>query len=232
MQKYCRNCGSTVSETDAFCTHCGFPLTNSTPNTNTTSKKKKLPIWALILIIIGSIIFSLLILFIIIGVIAYNYSKTDDDYYSNTIPDYTETEELLGTIGDTITSNSYKITLKKATIYDEIEGDTYTDTPDEDKDFLIFMFDVKNISIRNKHLSYYNFEGYPDYQLTNPLTSAYIFNKIDNIGRLDTTIGPNQNTLGLVAFEVDKDWEYFEVHLKDTGNYSNSQDIVFKVVNN
>ena len=69
---------------------------------------------------------------------------------------------MKGTIGDTLSSNDVKITLTDALIYSRIEGEAFTDTPAEGKEYLVFFFNVENIDDENNFVSIHNFTGYVD----------------------------------------------------------------------
>ena len=79
MAKYCSNCGNKLDENSVLCLNCGVTgkaiiklLSDISKNENNTEKKKKFPIWAIILIvcsvIILPIIFIMLFMFMIFGI--------------------------------------------------------------------------------------------------------------------------------------------------------------------
>lgn len=226
MAKFCTNCGKELDDNAAMCLNCGVIVDNK-PSNNTIStkkeKKKGLPTWAIVLIVIGCVFVIPIIIFIAIGVFAYNIiSDSDinfDDYFEETI-----TQK--GTIGDTLKSDTFRIVLTDALIYDSVGSEEeYIETPAEGKEYLVFFFSIENISEESKYISDYSFSGYVDgYTISN----KYLFNEINGIKKLGADLSPNMKTIGYVAFEVDKNWKEFELHYSD---WLDDEELIFTVVN-
>ena len=106
--KFCSNCGKKLEENADICLNCGVLLKkNSKPNKQKKEKKKGLPIWAIVLIIIGCIVLLPIIVIVMVGIFAYNIvqdSDIDFDEYINDIVD--EETTIYGTIDDTL---NYKV---------------------------------------------------------------------------------------------------------------------------
>ena len=226
MAKFCTNCGKELEDNTAMCLNCGVIVDNkSSNNTGSTKKEKKkgLPTWAIVLIVIGCSFVIPIIVFVAIGVFAYNViSDSDinfDDYFEEAITQR-------GTIGDTLKSDTLRIVLTDALIYDSIGSeDGYIETPAEGKEYLVFFFNIENISEESKYISDYSFSGYVDgYTISN----KYLFNEINGIKKLGADLSPNMKTIGYVAFEVDKNWKEFELHYSD---WLDDEELIFTVVN-
>ena len=225
MAKFCTNCGKELDENAALCLNCGVLVGNTNTNQN-KEKKKGLPTWAIILIIVGSILLLPIIILVIFFIFAFN---TVNKIIEN--PDinmWTDGESIIeeGTIGDTLESDDFKITLVEALMYNSIgtEEDTM-DIPDEGKEYLVFFFDVENISEESQYISDFDFTGYVDgYELE----VEYLYNDIDGIGALDATLKPYKKTKGYVAFEVEENWKSFEIRYSD---WFDNKELVFRVIN-
>lgn len=230
MAKFCSNCGKKIDENAAICLNCGVIVENtvqnnsSTTNNQKTEKKKGMPTWAIVLIVVGCIILIPLILIVVIAVTAFNVIS-DIDFDIN---DYIE--EIItqtGTIGDTLTTDTFKITLTDALLYDSIgEDEYYRETPAQGKEYLVFFFSIENISNQSEYISSFDFSGYVDGYTT---SVEYLSNDIDGFEKLGTNIAPGMKTKGYVAFEVDTTWQEFELHFSEYLNYED--ELIFNVIN-
>ncbi|MCI8528305.1 MAG: hypothetical protein HFH82_03995 [Lachnospiraceae bacterium] len=61
--------------------------------------------------------------------------------------------------GQMISGDKWSIALLYAKEYDSIDSEYYSDKPSEGNKYLVFYFDVKNISSQNEHFNALNFEG-------------------------------------------------------------------------
>ena len=132
---------------------------------------------------------------------------------------------LYGTIDDTLTDGSLKLTLTNAYIYDSIGEGYSVNTPAEGKEYLVLFFDVENISTESEYVSHYDFDGYVD-DVACDVRS--IFGDIEGIKDLSTNLAPGKKAQGFVAFEVNKDWKDFEIHYK---KFLGDKTLVFGVTN-
>lgn len=225
MARFCTNCGKELDDNAAMCLNCGVLVgSNTTNNVNNTKKenKKGLPTWAIVLIVVGSIILLPIILIIVFAVTVFNAVK-DTGFDIN---DYVEeTIVKRGTIGDSLKTDTFELTLTSALMYSSIGESYYVETPAEGKEFLVFFFEVKNVSDESEYISSYDFSGYVD-GYTNSV--KYMFNDIDGVEELGTDLAPGMKTNGYVAFEVDQNWQEFEIHFDD---WFEDEELVFAVVN-
>lgn len=237
MAKFCANCGNELADEAAMCVKCGTMVsggTNTNNNTstvsNTTGKKKGLPTWAIVLIIVGCVILIPVIIFVVFAIIGYNAIKDAGSEVEDKINDYIQENtgsDVTGTIGDTLSDSEMKLTLTGAYMYDRIGEGYLVNTPKDGKEYLLFFFDVENISSEEQFISYFDFDGYVDDVSINTTT---IFGSVDDKETLSATIATGKKASGFVAFEVDKTWEEFELHY-DNNAWDNSGDLIFKVVN-
>lgn len=218
--KYCTNCGNKLGENADVCLKCG-KVFNKKPQ-----KKKGLPVWAIVLIVIGAIILLPIIL-LVVGYIIFNIKSTEpvdyddyDDYYDDYYDDDYDYTFNYGTVGETLDTGKLSFTLneyKESENVDEID-DSYG------KEYLILYFDVKNESSKTIKISNYDFNAFCD-SYSVPIKKLDF---IDDVDYLEGKIEPGETISGYIAFLVDSDWEDFEV------SYNNYKDdeITFYVYNN
>lgn len=233
MAKFCPNCGNEMIDEAAMCVKCGTVVegnnTNESKPVTNGEKKKGLPAWAIVLIVlvsIGLLVILVIAVFAIIGVNA--LKKVDVDDIKNKIENYIEENTdstLYGTIGDTLTDDEFKITLTGAYMYDSIGDGSFAETPADGKEYLLFFFDVENISNEDEFISYYDFDGYVD---NVSCDTTIIFNDVDGTKNLSANLVSGKKAQGFVAFEVNKDWKDFEIRYKQIFS---DKSLVFKVTN-
>ena len=221
MAKFCTNCGNELPENAAMCVKCGTMVNGS--GNNKGNKKKGLPTWAIVLIVVGCVIILPILVLVVIGIIGINYAEKNDvdikDYVDNLVT-------ARGTIGDTLTDNELKITLNNALTYSEIEG-VLSGTPDDGKEYLVFFFNVENIDDENNFVSIHNFTGYVDDTL---VASKILINNVDNVQYLSADLTPGKKARGYVAYEVDTNWKQFDIHYKEN-SFDYNDSMIFTVVN-
>ncbi len=212
-QKYCTYCGNKLPDNALVCMNCGR-YTNNKANTNVESdnnkKKKKLPGWGIALIVIGSIIVFIFLLFMLLGILFYSVNNEVNDN-KNFIDSIFDFKKLEGTIGDTLTGDDLKITLEKSMTYDYIEGEYAKDTPKEGYEYLVFFFEIENIDDEIKYINSLQFTGYED---NYKVPSAFIVNEPDGYKLLSGNLDTHKKMKGYVAFEVSKTWKNFKVDYK------------------
>lgn len=226
MAKFCTNCGKELDENAALCLNCGVLVEKNTTK-DKKEKKKGLPTWTIVLIIVGSILLIPLIFIILIGVFTYKIV----DNTMNNIDEYIEETVIQnGSVGDTLTTDEFKIKLHDTKTYQSIGSGENLYIPIEGKEYLVFLLEVENISNNNEYISKYDFNGYADgYEVE----LTYLYNdleelKIEGLSELNANLPPNKKTRGYLAFEVDTSWQEFEIHYED---WFESNELIFTVVN-
>ena len=117
MAKFCTNCGNELAEGAAMCVKCGIMVDGG--NNNNKNKKKGLPTWAIVLIVLGCVVIIPLIVITVLAIIGFKYIEDNDI----NIKDYIEESVVShGTIGDSLTDYDTRITLTNALIYSDIGG--------------------------------------------------------------------------------------------------------------
>ena len=111
-------------------------------------------------------------------------------------------------------------------MYDSLgTNEYYKETPKEGKEYLVFFFNIENISNESEYISNYDFSGYVDgYTVSTKNT----INDINEMEELGTELAPGMKTKGFVMFEIDKTWQEFEIHFDKLFETS---ELIFKVVN-
>lgn len=236
MAKFCPNCGSEMVDESAMCVKCGTMVGENNTNKNNEEKptasgekKKGLPAWAIVLIVLGGLGLLVVIAIIVFAVIGINaLKKVDSNEIKDKFNDYIEENTdstLYGTIGDTLTDGSLSLTLTGAYKYDSIGEGYFVNTPAEGKEYLVLFFDIENISDEDEFISYYDFDGYVDDVACD---TTIIFNDVDGIKNLSANLASGKKAQGFVAFEVDKDWKDFEISYKQIFS---DKSLIFKVTN-
>lgn len=223
MGKFCTNCGKELDEKASVCLNCGKLVNGNYANNNGNEKKKGLPTWAIVLIVLGCVILIPIILIVILGIIGYNVIKENNIDINEYIEDILVQR---GTIGDTLINDDFKITLDNALIYSSIEGENITDTPTEGKEYLVFLLSVENNDDESNYISIDNFYGYVDGY---DVSVKHLFNNVENLEILDAKLMPGMKAKGYVAFEVNTNWKEFEFHFSDI--FDNDSEMIFKVIN-
>lgn len=216
MAKFCSNCGKELNENAALCLNCGVLVDNSSQSNNKSKKNKKgLPTWAIVLIVIVCTV--VLPLLAVAGIAVMAFSEFDI---------FGETVYQNGTIGDTLSTDTYRITLKDALIYNSIgDEEDYLDVPEKDKEYLVFFFIIENISNEGEYISSYDFNGYVDGYA---ISTAYLYNNVDGYEELSADLAPGTKAKGFIAYEVDTNWQEFDMHFND---WLGETELVFGVVN-
>lgn len=233
MAKYCANCGKELDENADICLGCGVLVnkenkkTMNNVNSGGNVKKKGLPVWAIVLIIVGCVILLPILIVTLLGIFVFNNIKEESgeyidkakDYLNDYIEDYSVTEE--GTIGDTLEIDGIKFTLKSSVKYDSIGNNI----PKEGNEYLVFFFDIENTSSKGKLITYLNFNGLLDDKRMFPV---FLFNEIDGVSNLNKELEYGETTTGYVAFEINKNWNNFDLNYR---KLMDDEAITFYVVN-
>lgn len=209
MAKFCPNCGVEVNENADICLNCGKELKASQPSKKGNNNKKKgLPGWGIALIVIG----ILVVVLPIIGVII--YAALGTEAVKDTINDsFNEVinEDVSGTIGDTLKVDNFELTLENCYYYDSIGDGYYVDEPASGKVYLVFFFEVENTSNEDDYFNYLYFTGYEDGYSVSP---TFIINDPEGYELLTGDIAAGMKMKGYIAYEVDENWEEFELNYK------------------
>lgn len=221
VAKFCVNCGKELDENAELCLNCG-KLVNEKKEIVLEKKKKGLPAWAIVLIVLACLF---IILPIIGGIILFNVYKDDFKDFGDLIKDEIDNKGVkYGTINDTLDSGNIELTLNDAYIYSSIGEGENINIPKAGKEYLVFFFDAKNIGSEDEYLSHYDFTGYADDYL---VSNIDISSEINGVESLSFSLAPNMKGTFYIAYEIDTTWEEFEIHFT---NDIFSDSIVFKVV--
>lgn len=227
MAKFCTKCGYNLPDEAKYCANCGTKL--GFEDGINRAKRKNFPVWAIVLIIFGCLLLIPIIFFTISFIIGYNLIKDSGviDEIKDEVNNYIDENigsNVVGTISDTLTDNEIKITLNNTYKYDNIND---IDKSAEGKEYLLFFFEVENISDENQFISYFDFDGYADGTATE---IRYISNEVDGQSNLTANIAVGSKANGFVAFEIDKSWKKFEIHCNRNA-FKNKDDLIFEVEN-
>ena len=94
MAKYCANCGKELDENADICLGCGVLVnkenkkTMNNVNSGGSVKKKGLPVWAIVLIIVGCVILLPILIVTLLGIFVFNNIKEESGEYIDKAKDY------------------------------------------------------------------------------------------------------------------------------------------------
>lgn len=239
MAKFCSNCGKKLNENADICLKCGVFIKENEENKKVDNKKKNgLPAWAVVLIILGClVIFPIIILIVLFSIfVSITDSKVPSEFkeFENYMEDFERVEDDIkkytekydsniteeGELSDTLEVDGIKFTLNKFDNY------SYTDNESgEEKNYLVFFLDVENTSDEDRLISSFNFKGALDGE---EIVPKFLFEKFDDISLLNANVKSGEKVSGYVAFEVEDDWESFELRYK---RIITNNSIVFRVYN-
>lgn len=215
MAKFCPNCGNELPENAAMCVKCGTMVDNTNKN-----KKKGLPTWSIVLIVVGCVIIIPIIVFVVLAIIGFKYIEDNDIDIKGYIE---ENMVSKGTIGDVLTDYETNIALTDALIYSSINGLEASDG----KEYLVFFFEVENIDDDDSlYISNHSFTGFVD---LDEVSSVNISEEINGYKPLGETLTKGERTKGYVIYEVNSDWKDFSIHFRR--NSFDYDSIIFDVVN-
>lgn len=230
MARFCSNCGKELNENADICLNCGVAVNNnsSVPRNTSNDKKNGIPGWAVFLIVIASllpIVIIGIILFLSFNTIDYSIDKArkiQDRFKEEYKDDYTIVGK--GTVGDALEYNGLRFTLNKVTSYNNI-GDN---TLEEDEEYIVFFFDIENISEEVKKISKINFKGTDGFDTEEPeLMMNDVIDGVSNIS-FGKRLSAGDKVSGYIAFEVDKNWTNFDLEYHD---FFDDIAISFSVIN-
>lgn len=236
---FCQKCGQELPDNVKFCTKCGAPTIKAeSPQQNTSQAqpvmnqpyqipvqpKNKFPAWAIVLIVVGSV----LVLLLIVGIFG---SIVDDDSDAMTSQSATvvsnedvtskehNSSKITGSKKDTYGINeagTYKKTTITVTKVEKSSGSAF-DTPKDGMEYVIVHVKIQNNG--KEKISYNPF----DYKMLNSKGQIvdHGFITVDSDTALDSgELAPGGEVEGTISFEQPKDdaglvLEYYETIFDD-----------------
>ena len=86
--KYCTNCGNKLPENAGMCVKCGKMI----ENVRKPNKNKKMPAWAIVLIVIGTI------LYLVIGLITLLVTAFNSDEFDKALEEFSNRNRRFGKV--------------------------------------------------------------------------------------------------------------------------------------
>lgn len=138
-----------------------------------------------------------------------------------------DSESKIAGVGETVSSDNWKVTLRFTKQYKEIKSDDglYTDKPSEGKVYLVLFFEAENISDKEDYFNPLYFSAY-----TNEYSSdmKLLINKPNGEENLGGNVAPGKKTKGYLAYEVKPSWTDFEITYRE-GITDNADKLSFKL---
>jgi len=138
-----------------------------------------------------------------------------------------DTRSDYATIGQTITGDTFSISLLYAKQYSSITDGNIAETSDEGKVYLALFFEVKNISSDSANFNHYYNESYVD-DLSVSYDDLCPIDNIDGYSTLGGTIPSQHKLKGYFAFQVPTNWKEFE-YLYKKGIWTTHKSAKFEV---
>ena len=126
----------------------------------------------------------------------------------------TETPEQDAKIhpGHYLQKDTFKFTFERASLYDEISGEYFNDTPADGKKYLACFFEVENVSDDDAYVSSAYIKAYlNDYTIN----ESFLLNDIEGYKALGGELQPGKKQKGYICYEVGADWEKLEFTYTD-----------------
>lgn len=114
--------------------------------------------------------------------------------------------------GNYVEHDNLKFSFEKASQYDEIGEGYFVNEPEDGKKYLVLFFEVENISDEDQYVSVYDCEAYlDDYSIDQTI----LLTDVDGYDSLSSDIAPGKKAKGYFCYEVNSDWQKFELTYTD-----------------
>lgn len=175
-------------------------------------------------------LFTIVIILTAAIILTYTSGNEIKDFFSRDKSSTTvknDSESKIAGVGETVSSDNWKVTLRFAKQYKEIKSDDglYTDKPSEGKVYLVLFFEAENISDKEDYFNPLYFSAY-----TNEYSSdmKLLINKPNGEENLGGNVAPGKKTKGYLAYEVKPSWTDFEITYRE-GITDNADKLSFKL---
>lgn len=223
----CPECGGIISENTKVCPNCGVFFNQLQKQPQMKQQSDSIPV--LIGFFLG-MLFTIVIILTAAIILTYTSENEIKDFFfgdKSSTAVKNDSESKIAGVGETVSSDNWKVTLRFAKQYKEIKSDDglYTDKPSEGKVYLVLFFDAENISDKEDYFNPLYFSAY-----TNEYSSdmKLLINKPNGEENLGGNVAPGKKTKGYLAYEVKPSWTNFEITYKD-GIIENSDKLSFKL---
>jgi len=204
--KYCRNCGSQISETADFCTHCGVKVDK--PTTVVKNQQKSSGTWKIVLIICITLIILSGIAFV--GFVTYSVIKEIDIEETERNEWFNNWEEEINTYekNDKVIEDDKRYVLKEIKQVSSIKDVL----PENGHTFLIITIELTNLDDETISISPYQF---------------VIENEYGNLYKVSSKKIPIENQLEMMTLKPQETVEkimIYEIKTMDRYHYLNVYD--------
>lgn len=135
-------------------------------------------------------------------------------------------ESSLPTMGDTVETSLWKITLTEAREYETLDGEDYFDFASEGCKLLVLFFDLENTSDSEADFDLYKIKSAVDGQSTYCWTTM---NNPDGYEQLHGVLAPGAVKKGCLVYEVPDGWEELTLSYKSSWDAEDSDIINFQL---
>ncbi len=119
-----------------------------------------------------------------------------------------QVEYFTVTKGNSMENRGLKLEVLGSNIYEKIEGEDFTDTPSEDKKYLVLFLSIQNKTGKEDYFNYNNIIAKLDGK---EITDTFLLNNPEKYTTIKTNLPDDMITQGYLVWEVPENWEKLEV---------------------
>lgn len=145
-------------------------------------------------------------------------ADSDYTYTKEVFPEYVLDTNSITPLNTTKRNSNWNVTILSAYSADSLGSGDLIETPEAGNEFLVFVFEVKNISTESAYISYLDFNLYCDGYRT--YSKYLICTAEEDISILADTVEPKETIKGYVTLEVSKEWSSVEFEYSEDSQES------------
>ncbi|MDE6016467.1 MAG: DUF4352 domain-containing protein [Acetatifactor sp.] len=153
-------------------------------------------------------------------------ASSDYTYPDSVYDKYVLDNSKVTEIGTEINSDTWSVKLLDVKNYDSIGG-TFSQKPDDGKEFLVFFMEATNNSTEDDYFNYLYFRFYVDGYLE---SQSILLSDVDGYDSMSGDVAAGKKIKGYVAVQVPIGWSSAEV-IYDDGTFTENKVAEFAVVN-
>ncbi len=153
-------------------------------------------------------------------------SPSDFTFPDSVFEEYTFDKAKKTEIGTEISNDSWSVKLIDTKKYDSI-GDTFSQKPNEGKEFVIFYIEAKNVSSEDNYFNSMYFRFYIDGYLNG---QTLLLSDVDGYNSIGGDVAAGKIIKGYIATQAPIDWKSIEL-IYDDGTFTENKVAEFAIEN-
>lgn len=153
-------------------------------------------------------------------------SPSDFTFPDSVFEEYTFDKAKKTEIGTEISNDSWSVKLIDTKKYDSI-GDTFSQKPNEGKEFVIFYIEAKNVSSEDNYFNSMYFRFYIDGYLNG---QTLLLSDVDGYNSIGGDVAAGKMIKGYIATQAPIDWKSIEL-IYDDGTFTENKVAEFAIEN-